>query len=127
MLCSRIIVVRLFAISSVTYATDFIKTVVCYMVNQQHLYERHVKRMLGSAREQRTSQTVSRKEIKPDILGLKLVASRDKSVEDIQALCRRLRLKKRTQLETWLRKRINDILNKMQDTKEDAITRVLFW
>lgn len=40
------------------------------------------------------------------ILVLKLVASREKDIEDIQALCQELRIKKRVQLETWLRKHV---------------------
>jgi hypothetical protein len=38
------------------------------------------------------------------ILLLKLVAGRDKDLHDIQALCRKLRIKKRDQAEAWLRK-----------------------
>ena len=40
------------------------------------------------------------------ILLLKLVAGRDKDLQDIQPLCRKLRLKKREQAESWFRKQV---------------------
>ncbi len=40
------------------------------------------------------------------ILLLKFIAGRDKDVQDIRPLCRRLRLRKREQAERWLRKQV---------------------
>lgn len=61
------------------------------------------------------------------ILMLKLVASRDKDVEDIQALCRRLRIKKRAQLETWLHKHVKkyQIDEQMIEDQRERIDEIL--
>ncbi|SRR5579883_2803695 len=40
------------------------------------------------------------------ILLLKFIAGRDKDLPDIQALCRKLRIKNRTQAESWLRRQM---------------------
>ena len=61
------------------------------------------------------------------ILVLKLVASRDKDVEDIQALCQRLRIKKRARLEMWLRKHVAkyQIDEQMVEDQRERIDEIL--